>query len=174
MFNENVGGGYQVPDSIKSRKGKLDELIRLHEDIGVGNVLMFVSSLDEERGEVFGSALDEDMYDEAADFIREYVVRIMVREQLHEIVKKKAGGGYVIYKPKDPKRDKGKPPQKAGETSNYATALDIQAKNAPDKDAKARYAKKAAKARGIKTFTTPKPKGHAGAHKPKPKKTFRP
>jgi hypothetical protein len=175
MRENSAGGvvGFQVPNSIKRRKGKLDELLRLHEDISMSNLLGFVSTLDEAGGEVFGSALDEEMYDEAADCVRESFVRNLVRGQLSEIVKKKAGGGYVVYKPKDPKRDKGKPPQKAGETSNYATALEIQANNAKDKDAKERYSKRAQRARGVKTHLPKKPKtSSSGARKPKPKKTF--
>lgn len=164
----------QVPNCIKRRKDKLDEMLRLHEDIGLSNVLGFLSTLDEERGEVFGSALDEGMFDVAANFVRESIVRKMVREQINEIVKKKAGGGYVIYKPKDPKRDKDKPPQKAGETSNYASALEIQSNNAKDKGAKERYARKAAKARGIKTHDPKKPtRPGGGGRRPKPKHGFK-
>lgn len=150
--------GYMIPESIKRRKSGLDDLMRVHEDISHGHVLSFVSSLSEEGGEAFGAALDAGKFDEAAEAIREHVVRGFVRQQISEIVKKKAGGGYVVYKTKDPRRDKGKPPQKAGETSNYATALDIQANSAKDQESKERYAKRAAKARGIKTHITPKPK----------------
>lgn len=163
--------GQLIPVSVKGRKDKLDELIRVHEDINHGHVLSYVSSLSEEEGEAFGEKLDQGCYDEAADMVREHSVRMLVRKMLPEIVRKKPGGGYVVYKPKDPQRDKGKPPQKAGEVGNLANAYEKLATLTKDPKQRERLIKRANRARKHpESFKTRTSFHVQGQKKPVPKK----
>ncbi len=131
-----------IAASIKKRKEKIDEIIKTNDDINEGHVLSFLSSLTEEESEKFCNTVDSDL-SEAAEVIRENVVRLAIRKMVSEVVRKKPGGGYIIFKPKDPKRDKGKKPQKVGETGSYSNALEKLASLTPNLKSRARYIKRA-------------------------------
>lgn len=100
-----AGTGFQLPLGIKSRKDDVDETIRRAGDINEAHMMVFLSDITAPRLLEFYDALDLMQYDEAANMIRESVVRKVVKNKINEVVRKKAGGGgYVLYSPNKGKK----------------------------------------------------------------------
>lgn len=116
----NAGGvpGFQIPMSIKKRKGKIDELLKNTPDINEAHVLSFMGSLDEPQGEEVGCDLDCGNFDKVSDQIRTHMVRQLAQKAVKEVVRKKeGGGGFVLYSPNQGKKKQAKP------VGNFPTKL---------------------------------------------------
>jgi hypothetical protein len=128
--------GFQIPVGIKKRKNKLDEVIRRHSDINEGHVLSYLISLGE-NVTALEESLDSERYSEVADAVREHVVREAVKNKIKNIVRRKPGGGYAIYKAM-PGNAKSEP---RGNYPNKAAAKRALAQVETDPDRKARLQK---------------------------------
>lgn len=111
--------GFQIPMGIKQRKAKVDEMLAKHPDINEANVLAYWHGMDDKQIDPDCSALDQGKVDEVADRIREHGARMVVRNKMKEVVRKKpGGGGYVLYSPnqgkKKPSKGVGTFPTKVG------------------------------------------------------------
>lgn len=107
--NEGTTGanviGFQIPQGIKKRKSKVDEMLTLCEDINEGDVLSYFNNLGDAQVEPDEKDLDEGNYVALAERIREFIVREIIRNKLKEVVRKKeGGGGYVLYSPNQGKK----------------------------------------------------------------------
>jgi hypothetical protein len=102
--------GFQIPMGIKQRKAKVDELLKMFEDINEADVLSYWNGLsDKDIGDDCRD-LDASDYSPVADRIRDHVVREVVRNRMKEVVRKKpGGGGYVLYSPNQGKKKPAKP-----------------------------------------------------------------
>lgn len=110
--------GFQIPQSIKQRKEKVDELLGKHADIGEGVALAYLSSLSDDDAEGVCSSLDNGDLDSVAGNMRTHAVRQLVQQKVKEVVRKKAGGGgYTLYAPNPGKKGKSKP------VGNFPTKL---------------------------------------------------
>lgn len=95
--------GFQLPLGAKERKSSMDECIRRAGDVREGHLFAFLRG--SERIAEFYDALDLKQYNEAANLVREHLIREAVRTKIREVVRKKAGGGgYVLYAPNKGKK----------------------------------------------------------------------
>lgn len=110
--------GFQIPMAIKQRKEKVDELLRSCSDINEGDVLTYWHGMDDKEVDPDCRALDQGDYEGLANRIREKLVRMVVRNRVREVVRKKpGGGGFVLYSPNQGKK---KPAKAVG---NFPTKL---------------------------------------------------
>lgn len=167
--------GVQLPLGVKQRKSKLDEVIRLNEDIHEGHVLSYLVSLGENTS-ALEEALDAARYDEVATAIREHLIREVVKNKIKHVVRRRPGGGYAIYK-NAPGNDPAKP---RGNYPNKASAKKALAQQETDPDRKARLQKQARmlakhpEKNVGKPLPKKKPKPPKTAHLPKKPKPGKP
>lgn len=110
--------GFQIPMGIKQRKAKVDELLKMHEDINEGDVLSYWHGLDDKTIEPDCRDLDSGNHSAVADRVRDHVVRQVVKNRVREVVRKKpGGGGFVLYSPNQGKKKPAKP------VGNFPTKL---------------------------------------------------
>lgn len=124
--------GFQVPNAIKKRKPKVDEVLKKHTDINEGHALLYFSSLDESAGEELGKKLDSGDVDGVAEAIRTHAVRELIKKKVKEVVRKKAGGGgFVLYSPNQGKK---RPAKAVGEFPTKLAAKRAELARYPPKD----------------------------------------
>ena len=127
--------GFQQPLHAKvvDRKPLIDTMLTKHPDISPPIVIVFAQSLKDDAAlDPFCSMLDSGDFDGAADKVREFTVREVVRKKLKEIVRKKpGGGGYVLYKPNSGKKKK---PEPAGSFPTLLGAKQAELNRFPPKD----------------------------------------
>lgn len=102
--------GFQLPLGAKDRKDEIDDCIRESRDINEAHVLVALKRMSEDKLREFYDALDLGLREQAADMVREQVIREAVRTKIREVVRKRAGGGgYTLYAPNRGKKKAAKP-----------------------------------------------------------------
>lgn len=125
---------------------KIQEAIEKNKDLTKEHIETFMRLADDAYKARFVEAIKKDDHDSAFSTIREFLVRQVVANRLKEVVRKKPGGGYVLYSPAKGKK-KGKP---AGTYPTAAAAKKAQFNKFPPKDPEAKKRAKDAIAKAEK------------------------
>lgn len=127
------GAGFLAPLGAKpERKKKVEEMRLASGDLREAHLVAFMKN--GTRVDEFFAAIDGDKLSEAADIVREEVIRHAVRRKIAEVVrKKKGGGGYVLYAPNRGKKHASKP---VGEFPTRLAAKRAELARFPPKDPK--------------------------------------
>jgi hypothetical protein len=126
-------GGFQLPLGAKARREAINRCIESANDISEAHLVVFFNQTDATKHNQFFEALDFMQDENAADMVREEVVRQTVRNKIAEVVrKKKGGGGYVLYSPNKGKKKQSHP---VGQFPTKLAAKRAELARFPPKDA---------------------------------------
>jgi len=117
----------------KGRKESLDRVAESHPDVGFAGLAVMLGSLDGPGSDRVCEHLDAGRLSEVADIAREAIARRVARSKIEELVRKKKGGGWVLYAPK---KGKGKEAKRGGEFTSQLAAKRAELSRFPPKDPK--------------------------------------
>lgn len=133
-MNAASAGGFQLPLGARNDVPirKVLSVAKLSEE----QIKFFMSSVDAKTAESFNAAIDAGRMTEAVEiakkFVTEAAVRVMIRNRLGEIVRRKpGGGGYKLYSPNQGKKKQAKP---VGEFPTKLAAKKAELSRFPPKD----------------------------------------